>query len=212
MAGLTWLHLSDWHQRGKDFNRRVVRDALIQDLQDRTRISADLAQINFIVFSGDVAFAGKAEEYKAAIEHLFDPVRKVTALDCDRLFIVPGNHDLDRGAFDLLPAALLKPFISEAQVQEWLTDDKKRGRLLDPFEAYSKFVGEYTRQDQPAYTSVRTLDIAGKQIALLGLNSALLCGRSKNAGGEVNDYGFLVVGEPQIHEALTRIAEADIRG
>jgi hypothetical protein len=26
MAGLTWLHLSDWHQKGKEFNREVVRD------------------------------------------------------------------------------------------------------------------------------------------------------------------------------------------
>jgi hypothetical protein len=27
MAGLTWLHLSDWHQKGEDFDRKVVRDA-----------------------------------------------------------------------------------------------------------------------------------------------------------------------------------------
>ena len=26
MSGLTWLHLSDWHQKGDDFDREVVRD------------------------------------------------------------------------------------------------------------------------------------------------------------------------------------------
>jgi hypothetical protein len=31
-AGLTWLHLSDWHQKGMDFDRKVVRDALIDDI------------------------------------------------------------------------------------------------------------------------------------------------------------------------------------
>jgi hypothetical protein len=29
-AGMTWLHLSDWHQKGMDFDRKVVRDALEQ--------------------------------------------------------------------------------------------------------------------------------------------------------------------------------------
>src|SRR5215475_2167789 len=37
-----------------------------------------------------------------------------------------------------------------------------------------------------------------------------MCGRNKDAQGEVNDYGYLVVGEPQIYEALTRSASADV--
>jgi hypothetical protein len=31
--GLTWIHVSDWHQKGKEFDRRVVRDALIEDIK-----------------------------------------------------------------------------------------------------------------------------------------------------------------------------------
>jgi len=56
MAGMTWLHLSDWHQRGKDFDRDVVRDALLEDIRNRAAIHADLAKIDFVIFSGDVAF------------------------------------------------------------------------------------------------------------------------------------------------------------
>jgi hypothetical protein len=66
MSGLTWLHLSDWHQRGKDFDRRVVRDALIKDIERRTAINPALAKIDLIVFSGDIAFGAKPEEYRAA--------------------------------------------------------------------------------------------------------------------------------------------------
>ena len=51
MARLTWLHLSDWHQRGPDFDRQVVRDALIQDIRQRPRIDPCLARIDFIIFS-----------------------------------------------------------------------------------------------------------------------------------------------------------------
>ena len=62
MAGITWLHLSDWHQAGKDFDRQIVREALLQDIRNRTAISADLEHVDFIVFSGDLAHGGKAGE------------------------------------------------------------------------------------------------------------------------------------------------------
>jgi hypothetical protein len=47
MAGITWLHLSDWHQQGKNFDRQVVRDALIEDILNRASINPDLAKIDF---------------------------------------------------------------------------------------------------------------------------------------------------------------------
>jgi DNA repair exonuclease SbcCD nuclease subunit len=111
---LTWLHLSDWHQKGKDFNRQVVRDALVRDISERkTRINPDLEQVDFIIFSGDVAYRGKENEYQAAVEYLFEPILKVTDLTNDRLFIVPGNHDLNRDSFELLPETILHSLISK---------------------------------------------------------------------------------------------------
>ena len=46
-------------------------------------------------FTGDLAQGGKAKEYEALIP-LLD--RTLTRLDLDyaRLFVVPGNHDIDR--------------------------------------------------------------------------------------------------------------------
>ena len=106
MTRLTWLHLSDWHQKGNDFDRQVVRGALIKDIEKRIDIDSTLAQVDFIVFSGDLAFSGKQAEYQTAKEFFLDPVLEATGLKRDRLFIVPGNHDLDYDAFELLPPAL----------------------------------------------------------------------------------------------------------
>jgi hypothetical protein len=66
MSTLTWLHLSDWHQKASDFDRRVVREALLKDLRHRVRIDSRLESVDFIVFSGDLAFSGKDSEYKIA--------------------------------------------------------------------------------------------------------------------------------------------------
>jgi hypothetical protein len=156
MTTLTWLHLSDWHQRGPDFGRQVVRDALLKDLRERDEIDHTLARLDFAVFSGDAAFYGKPAEYETAQKCFFDPVLEAVGLDPDHLFIVPGNHDLDRETvYEMLPVELQKPLESDEQVQAWLTNEKKRRRLLEPFEAYSRFVASYTGQQPPDYASVR---------------------------------------------------------
>jgi tetratricopeptide (TPR) repeat protein/predicted phosphodiesterase len=207
MTGLTWLHLSDWHQKGKDFDRQVVQKALLKDIRERVKISSDLEKIDFVVFSGDVAFGGKPEEYQAAKEQFFQPLLDACGLNPKQLFIVPGNHDLDRDEFKLLPRELTKPLASEAEVQNWLTDDRRRSRLLEPFRAFTAFVGQYTGQTQSDYANIRKMQIGDKEIALLGLNSGWMCGRNK---AKIGDKGFVIVGEPQIHSILDEIEDADL--
>jgi len=218
MSGITWIHLSDWHQKGPDFDRQVVRDALIKDLRERTSIDPILELVDFVVFSGDLAYNGESDEYETARRELLDPVLEVVGIKpeteqkADRLFIVPGNHDLSRECiYEMLPPQLQKTLVSDELVQKWLTDDRKRARVLEPFEAYRKFVSGYTGQDSPNYASILRLKAGNRQIALLGLNSAWMCARNKNEQGEVNDYGFTLVGEPQVHDALAEIADADLR-
>jgi formylglycine-generating enzyme required for sulfatase activity len=212
MPNFSWLHLSDWHQRGEDFDRTVVRDALLQDLRSRRDIDPRLAQVAFVVFSGDAAFGGSTAEFEAARRNLFDPVLSAIGLEARHLFLVPGNHDLNRDVVrEMLPEELQKPFASDEQVKNWLTAEKKRTRALEPFEDYSRFVAGYTGQDSPDFAAVQRVTLDGLEVALLGLNSAWTCGRNKNEQGEVNDYGFLAVGEPQIHSALASLADADVR-
>jgi predicted phosphodiesterase len=243
MTGITWLHLSDWHQKGDTFNRTIVRDRLIEDIRNRKKISGDLEKIDFIVFSGDIAFSGKAEEYEKARECLFTPLLAATGLRPERLFIIPGNHDLDRTALELLPDEILHPFNFDrstpeeesgkveksrgislrtsfrpstpeeesGKVEKWLRDERRRNRLLEPFAAFKQFVSVYTGQTHSDYGSLRRFKINGKRVALLGINSALMCGRNKNPTGEIDDKGFLTIGEPQIYDALNQMEYYDLR-
>ena len=212
MAKLTWLHLSDWHQKGPDFDRQVVRDALIRDIRRRSEIDPSLAQIDFVVFSGDLAFSGKSEEYEAAQGNLLDPVLKATDLKAELMFFVPGNHDMDRDTvYEMLPLELQEPLDSDQLVQKWLIQGKRQARTLEPFEEYREFVSGYAGQPTPDYATILRFEVNSKRIALLGINSAWMCARNRDAHGQVNDYGYTLVGEPQIHTALSRIADADLR-
>jgi len=182
-------------------------------LRRRPRIrTKSLSQVDFVVFSGDVAWQGNAEEYQAAREFLFDPVLKALALSAKDLFIVPGNHDLSREHVqEMLPEGLRKPFTSEDQVQKWLTDEKKRKRAFEPFDDFADFVSGFTGQKPAAYANIRSQFFGDETVGILCLNSAWMCGRNLDAKGEVNDYGYLTVGEPQIHEALAAVESADVR-
>nr|VFJ51378.1 MAG: Calcineurin-like phosphoesterase [Candidatus Kentron sp. DK] len=217
MTKVCWLHLSDWHQEGKNFDRKVVRDALLDDIKNRKGIDPLLEQVNFVVFSGDLAGKGNdADEYETAQLELLDPILEAVGLGQDRLFMVPGNHDLNRNHIEeMLPPLLQHPLTSRESVQQWLTNDAKRERALEPFAIYRNFVSGYTKQPNPDYASIKYFDINGKQVALLGINSAWMCARHKETdekGKErILDRGYLIIGEPQIHDALREIASADIR-
>ncbi len=204
MKKITWLHLSDWHQTGEEFGRKVVRDQLIKDIKERSEISPDLAEIDFIIFSGDLAYSGKKQEYEAAQKYLLDPVLDATGLKPDKLFFVPGNHDCDRSKIiQSLPSGdAIKPFNSNDEVNNFLADTDKLDAILKPFQDYQEFITKYNNQNQPEYGSSRILRINGEKIGLLGINSALMTARNKNSDNKITDQGFLVVGEPQIYEFL----------
>ncbi|MDD4652439.1 MAG: metallophosphoesterase, partial [Methanothrix sp.] len=208
MVGINWLHLSDWHQKGNEFDRQVVLKALLKDIREREKINPCLQKIDFVIFSGDIAFSGKAGEYQTANEQFFKPLLDVCGLTAKQLFIVPGNHDLNREEFEFLSHELTEPLASEEKVQHWLTDDRRRSHLLGPFQAFSSFVKSYTGQEQADYANVRKMPIGDKQLALLGLNSAWMCGRNK---ATIGDKGFVIVGEPQIHSILDEISDADLK-
>lgn len=220
MTKVTWLHLSDWHQKDEDFDREVVRDLLMKDIRDRIAIDPDLAEIDFIIFSGDLAYHGKTQEYDFAIEYFFTHLLDATGLGDkgrERLFIVPGNHDVDRSAFELLPNNLIEKLSTPESVNIWLNDKRKRHVLFEPMADYSNFISRYLgsyqdlKNDDLNYCSIKRLEVGGRALAILCLNSAWLSGHNKNAKGEVNDRGYLILGEPQIHSALAQTNDADVR-
>jgi len=215
MSGFTWLHLSDWHQKGDDFDREVVRDALLEDINQRRKISPDLDSVDLILFSGDLTFNGKADEFDAAYNFLIKPIFKSLGLSEDegkrRLCLVPGNHDLDRSELQNLDIdiSIKKP----KDIDDVLRTEWKRKGVLSPFGAYANFVREHWQSsfgDEPGYAYARRFEVNGKTIGIVGLNSAWYSARNHNSAGETVDYGQLVVGERQVYETLNKLGSVDL--
>jgi len=224
MGAVTWLHLSDWHHGHKahrDSDRKITCDALLKDIRERSAIAPELARIDFIIFSGDIAWSGKAQEYQAAQRDFFEPLLEAAGLEdsgWSRLFVVPGNHDIDRDELsDESLHKLSNNLNNRSNVRDCLAIDWKVAALMSPFGDYSEFaskcgVGNETEKvyDHPAYSYVSSMEVGnGKRIAIIGLNSAWLSGRNLDSKKEVNDYGYLIAGENQVYSALRKVEDHD---
>jgi len=90
------LHISDLHERGsresESFRRRrVLGEAWERNLGEQLKDGP----IDLVCFTGDVADWGKPDEYGPATEFIQALLERLS-LPFERLFLVPGNHDIDR--------------------------------------------------------------------------------------------------------------------
>lgn len=219
MNEVTWLHLSDWHQKEEELDRRVVLKELLKDIKEREKVDKRLKKIDLIFFTGDLAYHGTSQEYQKAKNIFLEPLMDVAEIGDiwhERLFIIPGNHDLDWNAFELQRSDLIKVMKNEDKVKEWLSHKRKCRTLMEPFTDYNEFIENYFGKHRshgsvrPFVSFVRNVDILGRKIAVIGINSAWLSGRNKNNNGQANDYGSLKVGEPQLFDAIEQLKEANL--
>jgi len=205
---VTWLHISDLHWReSQAYDSNLVARALLGDLANRTMIAPQLAQIDFIFVTGDVAFSGHPEEYRLARQFFADLLR-TTGVPKSRLFIVPGNHDVDRSVISDQGRDIVNEPDSRQEVNSLLSDEISRAIVMQRFHGYQEFINDYLSKhltfDSLHYFYVRKCRVAGKQMAILGLNSAW-------ASTSDIERHKLLLGERQVRAALDGAQQTDIR-
>src|SRR6266849_1370695 len=111
------LHLSDLHFRNRDISQDLVLSSLLKSLEDIFRIQT---KPNIIIITGDIAFSGKSEEYQRARSFIED-IAKICELSPEHVFIIPGNHDVDRTKIKQTHIRWWYNFKDEVELTENLT-------------------------------------------------------------------------------------------
>lgn len=91
MGKIHWLHLSDIHLNKRDVDSRRMRNRLLDYMKELG------TQIDYIFITGDLRYAPMGEFATDTVDYI-NKLLSVTNLTVDRLFIVPGNHDIERDA------------------------------------------------------------------------------------------------------------------
>jgi len=196
------LHLSDIHFRaGKAWDSDPVLRALSRFIAGEVQggLVPDL-----VIVTGDLAFAGKKEEYDLAKIWLERELWPTLTLDPSAplprncLLLVPGNHDADRGKVDAVARMVQDGLLAGCDqdlIAAVLGDRGQCDALIKRHAAYLEFYGDWLGVPQPLPWWQRTIEIRGQRLHVAGLDSAwMACGAT--------DRGRLLLGRYQIHQTV----------
>lgn len=95
---ITLLHVSDFHfTRRKQRDQKIVVDALLRDLKTKC---VGYRKPDLIMFTGDLVHAGGVDRHDEAYDFLLAKISASVGLNDERIFIAPGNHDVNTSIVD----------------------------------------------------------------------------------------------------------------
>jgi len=201
-AAVRILHLSDIHFRsGTAWDSDPVLRALARFIAGE--VAAGLAP-DLVVITGDLAFAGRSEEYdlaRAWLEQALWPAvtpRAKPPLPRDRLLLVPGNHDVDRSKVDAVAQMVQDGLLAgrdQNRIATVLADSTQREVLLKRHADYLAFYGDWRGEPQPLPWWQRVIPIDHQRLHVAGLDSAWM------SSGD-SERGKLLLGRWQIHQTI----------
>jgi predicted MPP superfamily phosphohydrolase len=208
------LHLSDLHLRGPRETERERRNRVLGAswFANLVELRSDGA-FDLVAFTGDIAFAGALDEYLELVRRVRDDGTAATWLDdtlaaigCSRtqLYVVPGNHDIDRGRHPGAWRTVREAWSAagpddDAALARWIVRDRGaprgigpelRAQVLDRQSAYrtwlahglgrSDLVPDPSRS-QLGYRVAASIDRLPFPVHIIGLDSAWLAGDDHDA-------------------------------
>ena len=210
------IHFSDLHYSHLTIKKTkvVTVDPLINTLKKINNENA----IDLILFTGDlidkggVSFLSTDEAYLKFYEDILNPICTAMGLSESRFIICPGNHDIQREADgDISEKGCLATFNNEDVVTAFIEGIKqgkpKNGvRRIESYKSFEEMV--YGPKSENHYLSffesAFKFKIDGKVIGIIALNSSWRCFSE-------NDQGQLIIGEKQIIDSLSFLADCDYK-
>ena len=150
-----------------------------------------------------MAYRGLESEYELA-EQFLQELWNVTGLSKEQTFIVPGNHDVDRSSVqnDHMFNTVYERLRNEEDAQRWFDELEGfwphpylRDKWGEKFSSYFDFINRCSNVSHDLGCFVKTINISGNVIDILGINSALMSWKD----GEDKERG-LWIGKPQLDE------------
>lgn len=206
LSDIHFIHCED-----DENDYRSLETAFVEAM-DEVRATGGL---DHILICGDIANKGQENEYEAAEDYLKDVFDH---LGCDetrtRVFVVPGNHDINRNKNKNERLALQSTLLDMSKADDFIKDAKHNNTdkiklIYSAFEAFHKFANKHSSLDGIAegilseapnfndkgFRKEVELGILDNYIIKLHcLNSALLCDEN-----DVNNPDNIKYGEHKLY-------------
>ena len=223
MSTVTWLHLSDIHfHPSSEWHNSPTRDALLAFLKDKFANDPDLKP-DFISCTGDIAFGQTSsspldDQYKQA-RVFFKQLLLCCGdgdkpLDKKRLFLVPGNHDINRKMVSKFAQMSLNTMAEDSpanikEINQGFADlNMDIQGAMNRLAEYNQFIQSYLphQHDKAGRCFyARTITVNDIDIGIAGFNSAWSC------AGEEDDRHLWLAGQWQFNQAQTALKSTHLR-
>jgi predicted phosphodiesterase len=201
---IRWLHLSDFHVGKDNYGQRSLFRYILRHVQEQQQ-HGNAPDLVFI--TGDISNRGKQDEFSLFVTQFLHPLGETLGNNWHgRIYVVPGNHDVDR---DKAKAVRRYGVLTEIPVFLDPTPQglEERSALLSRFESFSisglpPDAGAWLNAPQGAFTDVLT--IKGHPIGIVGINTAWLSEGSA-------DRLQLTPGKSIVEAALDVVVGAEVK-
>lgn len=205
------LHISDFHLDKNDREDSITH--IVTPLINSVKTQHRVKPFDLIIFTGDLVNIG-GKNYKDIDEAfldcnkvLFQPLLEATNLSKDRIYFVPGNHDVVRTADSKITEnGLLGTLTNSQELNQFFNKPEGISRII-PFKEFEKSF--YEAVDNSAkitnFQSCFKITIKNRKIGIACLNSSWRCYDS------VRDKNTILLGEKQLTDSIEYLADCDIR-
>ena len=203
------LHLTDLHYEEKE--KKILRlKNIVTKVIDAVNKEE---QVDLLFFTGDIVDRGdKKEDFYEAKNVLLDEISDKCAIPLERIFIVPGNHDIFRNQeLEEISDALWK-IDNNNDLDEFSTKDGKRSLLeslrnLDNYNEFfrTEFIDNTGDTFSDGMFSTHIREIEGTKIGITTINTAWRCKSSKT------DYGNLKYPVHYLRKAVDEVKDCEFK-
>lgn len=220
---LNWLHISDIHfYKGTEWRDSVARNALIQEiiqtLKDNPQLRPDLVFCTGDIAFGETGASPLVDQYVAARSFFNELLAacgpEKSPLSIDRLFMVPGNHDVNRQRInkDAQTSLTFKSKDSHAHADEInqridrvTTEFDEALTRLDEYQNFISDFAPHLATDKRRCRVSKIVEINKCRVGIYGFNSAWSC------SGDEDDRNLWLPAAWNFNRALGELDGADVK-
>ena len=208
MGKLRWLHLSDFHMGKDNYAQKNILKKIHHHMKEQKE-KGFLPDMIFI--TGDIANTGRKDEYSVFVEEFLLPVIDIYDT-LPKVYIVPGNHDIDREKCGVAALSLYDVPQKSLTFFDANADGLKKRQEI--FQRFSEFRNGLALDEELCF-SVENIfkeeaffyniwEKESHKIGVVGINTAWL----SNSDSDKEKLSF---GKGIVEEALQKLEGCDYR-
>ncbi|URN82796.1 metallophosphoesterase [Acetobacterium wieringae] len=209
MENIGILHLSDFHTSQESITKLSRLNKIFID--DAKTVSAEKkAKIEILCITGDMINDGSkgSVEYDLFFENILLPIIEELHIPEERVFIVPGNHEVDTKKInEFTESGMISTLIDKEKINGFMKNlENENIKRITEFNEFNKLFKKEKEIVINQLASCYITKVGSLEIGLACINSAW---RSSGRGGI--EKGLMIIGENQVRECANALDECDIK-